>query len=132
MRIIVVDDEADFAETIAAQLRLAGHDAVTATDGRSGIELAKASGAEAVITDMLMPAMDGIEVIRALRQELAELWIVAVSGGSGAVPSSMALNFSQILGADRVLFKPFSATELLAALEATPERPEPGVSKGRG
>lgn len=121
MRIVVIDDDGRVAETVAAMLQPMGHDVEIATNARRGIELALTTSAECVITDILMPATDGVEVIRALRQRRPDLWIVAISGGSQLMSSSMSLDLARVMGADRVLYKPFNRSELLDAVDARHE-----------
>lgn len=117
MKIVVIDDEPDFLALIATRLAAAGHEVVTELRATKGIAEVLANGADVLVTDMLMPDFDGLEVIRTLRAKRPQLWIVAISGGGQLISSAMTLNFSQALGADRILYKPFGHRDLLAAIE---------------
>ncbi len=122
LRILAIDDQKDVLETIAKMLREAGHEVVATQDAKIGLEKIEADGFEVLITDVLMPGMDGVEVVKTLRRRFPDLWIVAISGGSKKTPANLSLKLTQAFGADRVLFKPFRKAELLAAI--TPEDAE--------
>ncbi|HVK10167.1 MAG TPA: response regulator, partial [Gemmataceae bacterium] len=81
-RVLVVDDNADAAETLAWLLRVAGHDVLTAYEGRSAVDLAPAFRPEVVLLDIGLPGIDGYEVAARLRRqpELREALLVAVTG----------------------------------------------------
>ena len=81
MRILVVDDDVDGADALAALLAQSGHDVKVAYEGTQALGLAAAFAAEAAILDLAMPGMDGFEVARALRHEFgADLRLIAFSG----------------------------------------------------
>jgi CheY-like chemotaxis protein len=68
---------------------------------------------------MIMPEVGGIDVIRQVRKDHPNLWIVAISGGGDMLSTTVTLTLSEAFGADRILYKPFVKSELLAALERT-------------
>ncbi len=117
MRILVIDDQKDVLETIGLMLRGAGHDAILANDAKSGFAQMKRGGFDVLVTDMLMPEADGIEVIKTLRRQHPELWIVAISGGGRQLSANVTLKLSQAFGADRILYKPIRKSDLLAAIQ---------------
>jgi DNA-binding response OmpR family regulator len=119
MRIMVIDDQPDVLETIGGMLRLAGHDVTLAAGGKSGLFGVERDGFEVLVTDMLMPEVDGVEVIKALRRSHPNLWIVAISGGGRQVPADMSLKLSQAFGADKMLYKPVKMADLLASIKKT-------------
>src|SRR3954447_18732611 len=81
-RVLVVDDHADSADTLAWLLRLWGHEAEARYDGGSALESARASPPDVLVLDVAMPGMDGLEVARSLRGQACSAGpvIVAVSG----------------------------------------------------
>ena len=115
-RILVIDDNDLMREMLREMLEEGGHDVVEAADGREGAELCRREPADVVITDILMPEADGLEVIRQLRGSFPDIKLVAISGGqtTGKVDY---LTFAQELGAARTFRKPFHPHELLAAIE---------------
>ena len=120
-RVLVVEDSAGLREIMSIGLRASGHDVAQAPDGRRALDLQREHPYEVVVTDLFMPEMDGIETIQTLRQEFPDIAIVAISG----VPTKTGADFLEVaekLGADRVLRKPFTIPELLAAVEAARRR----------
>ena len=106
--ILVIDDDPQMRQLITRILRGAGHTVREAEDGRGGIEAYSERPSALVISDIVMPDMDGIEVIRILRGEGAEIPIIAISGGS----DPLYLRAATALGATASLKKPFSPEQL--------------------
>lgn len=117
MRILAVDDQKDILATIGTMLQGSGHEVTLVQDADTALTQIEGGGFDVLITDILMPDKDGIEVIKALRRRHPNLWIVAMSGGGRKVAATISLKLSEAFGADRVLFKPFRRAELLAAIE---------------
>lgn len=67
-KILVVDDEADFVEMVKLRLQVNNYDVVTASNGKEALEKVKSEKPDAVILDILMPGMDGIDVLKKIRQ----------------------------------------------------------------
>jgi CheY-like chemotaxis protein len=109
-KILVIDDNPDLVKVIAAVLHHAGHVTVTAVNGREALRVIGDSQIDVVLTDLIMPEMDGIEVIMALRQRF-----IAMSGG-GRLSATDLLSVASRLGASQTLSKPVSSPELLAAI----------------
>jgi CheY-like chemotaxis protein len=114
-QILVIDDDPLVRISVRAVLEGAGHSVTDADNGRSGLVQFKASRFDAVITDIIMPDMEGIETIRAIRALDPKVPVLAMSGG-GRAGSADVLKSARALGADHVLHKPFEEDELLAAL----------------
>ncbi len=111
--ILVIDDEAQMRRLIARILNGAGHTVHQAGNGRDGIALFHRVHPVLVITDIVMPDMEGIEMIRELRQEAPTIPILAISGGGPAVYLRAATG----LGATATLAKPFGAAAFLSTVE---------------
>jgi len=96
-------------------LRHAGHSVVEACDGKVGLELFKQSGADLVITDMVMPEKEGFEVLAELRKKQPPVKMIAMSGGGRQKPTDN-LRMAGHMGA-KVLTKPFSSSALIAVVD---------------
>src|SRR5688500_10177369 len=115
--ILVADDNRANREALAALLELAGHDVIRAADGREALARAREAHPELVISDVLMPVMDGYELARNLRADAgtakaAVMFYTAYFGGQDA----QAL--AQAHGVSRVLVKPSDNDEILRQVDA--------------
>jgi len=108
--ILIIDDDKQMRRLLTRILQGAGHAVREAENGRGGIELFRQQRPALVISDIVMPDMEGIETIRALRTEGPVVPIIAISGGSDPI----YLRAATALGATASLEKPFAAAELLA------------------
>ena len=109
-RILVADDEAGVRAFLRKVLEDAGYEVIEAADGKQALRQASAGRADLVITDLVMPEVEGIEAIQALRRDVPGVRIVAISGAFGG----QFLKTAQMLGADAVLIKPVNGDLLLA------------------
>lgn len=114
-RILIVEDEVAVRAWLAQVLRNAGFEVLEARDGTEALRLHQAHPFELVITDIVMPDKEGLELIRELRQARPETKIIATSG-SEHPGTEVYLKIAKMLGAAEVLVKPFSEQELLAAV----------------
>ena len=123
-KIVVVEDEAPIREGIAATLRAAGYEPIEAADGEAGLAAARRPGVDLVLLDLLLPKMDGMDVLRNLRQTHSSLPIIVLTARGAEEDRVAGLK----AGADDYIVKPFSARELVArvgaVLRRSPERPE--------
>jgi DNA-binding response OmpR family regulator len=115
--ILIIDDDPAILRMMTRILRSAGHDPITAADGRDGLKVVAERGPDLVITDIIMPGMEGIETIIELRRVAPTIKILAMSGShnTGLVDF---LDAARKLGADSTLHKPFQKAELLEAVRA--------------
>jgi DNA-binding NtrC family response regulator len=111
--ILVIDDEEKMRDLLSRMLQRAGFSAVTAANGRDALERFRDGHIDAVVTDMVMPEMDGIEVIRAFLAERPGLPIIAVSGVHDWADY---LTLATTLGARAGLKKPVRSVDLVRAL----------------
>jgi CheY-like chemotaxis protein len=121
-KILVIDDEAEICEMTKLLLERAGHEVACANNGRVAIRLLAEQPFDLVITDMLMPERDGLEVMADLRRHHPAVRIIASSGG-GRVSSDSYLYIARKSGAHALLPKPFTHKELLASIDAAFEPP---------
>jgi CheY-like chemotaxis protein len=112
----MVDDNSELRDLLEDALTKMGYVVTSAADGAEAFKAIGAHRFDVVITDMLMPEKDGIEVIGELRRSQPNARIVAMSGG-GRGSRDHYLQTAKGLGAHAVLGKPFSMSELAAALQ---------------
>lgn len=113
--ILVVDDEAEVRQLIQDLLTREGHDLIFAENGRQALERARNRPLDLVITDLIMPEMEGLETIRGLRREHKNLKIIAISGGGRTDPNDY-LRTARVFGACKTLQKPFMVAEFLGTV----------------
>jgi CheY-like chemotaxis protein len=113
--ILLVDDDEQLRTMISAVLRRAGYEVQAACDGSEAITLYRRNPADLIITDLIMPEKEGLEMIRELRKEYPQARIIAMSGG-GRKGAVNCLDVARAFGAQRVLDKPFSHQEILDAV----------------
>lgn len=116
--ILIIDDEPGILRILRRILEDAGHTVTEAPDGRVALRQFEGKPADLVITDIFMPAMDGIELLVNLRRSFPDARVLAMSGG-GLLSRDQALGDASLLGADEILQKPFSKEEVLAAVDRT-------------
>lgn len=113
--VLVVDDEPLIRDELRKLLEGIGLSVSIAANGREAVKLLDRAPLELVVTDILLPDLDGIEIIREIRSREAQSKIIAISGG-GAGDYTNYLRWAQMLGADRVFEKPINAVDLLHAV----------------
>ena len=111
-KILIIDDDQMVSATIELLLLKAGHTVTLAGNGNLGVASFKASPADLIITDMIMPEKEGIETIQEIRALSPKVPIIAISGG-GRTKNYDFLRMANKLGANEVLKKPFANDELL-------------------
>jgi len=121
-RVLIVDDEPDVRDSVGKLLSKAGYDVRVVGTAAAGLESFQKEGADLVITDVIMPEQNGVDLIRALRVVGGAAPIIAISGGGnfgptgyapGSITTTAFLAAAQKVGADAVLTKPFESKELL-------------------
>jgi DNA-binding response OmpR family regulator len=116
-RILLIDDEDSVRVPLAAVLRRAGFEVVTAADGKEGIAVFRHSPVDLVITDLIMPKQDGFETIKTIRRLQPGAKIIAISGGDRAITAKYLQTVAQRREADRILTKPFTGQEFVTAVK---------------
>jgi CheY-like chemotaxis protein len=129
--VLVIDDDELVRQSLRRMLEKGGHQVGLAANGRRGLDLFEGGGFDLVVTDILMPEMEGLETVRALRRLSSDVPIVVItgdpSGGNwgGAGPPPDYLHMSELLGASRTLRKPFTGPQLLEVVSACLAIPGP-------
>jgi CheY-like chemotaxis protein len=120
-RILVIDDDPEIRKTIKTVLERKGHGVVLAAAGNRSIAITEVFAFDAVIVDIFMPEMSGLETIKVLRRCAPDVKVIAVSGYAFRDASGPAPDFFRMavdLGASCCLHKPLRPRELIAAIEA--------------
>jgi DNA-binding response OmpR family regulator len=120
--VLVVDDEPTISEVVARYLERAGYDAATAGDGLEALRLAAERRPDLVVLDVMLPLLDGIEVLRRLHADGGERMPVILLTAKGEQDDKLAGLRS---GADDYIVKPFSPSELVARVDAVLRRVHP-------
>lgn len=119
--ILVVDDDELVNTTVRLQLEAAGHTVNAARHGGEGLKALDRNTFDLVISDILMPEVEGFEFIRAIRGRGLSIPIIAITGGTfwaGTKRDLDLLDISVKLGATTMVRKPFTGRQLLAAVES--------------
>ena len=124
--ILIIDDERDVRIVLKEVLQREGYDVTLAVNGREGLQKLESGGADLVITDVIMPGIDGVAIVGEIREMHPEMPIIVISGGGnvapmnyepGAISTSAYLASAKTAGADRTLTKPFERKELVFAVK---------------
>lgn len=114
--ILVIDDDKLMRLALAKILISAGYNVVQAADGEEGLRLYRTQDFDLVITDLIMPDKEGIQIIRELRKENTQVRIIAMSAG-GRGGATDYLKWARLMGAKQCLSKPIRREDLLAAVQ---------------
>jgi CheY-like chemotaxis protein len=113
--ILIIDDEPEILSLFAEALSEAGHTVHAASNGVEGLAMAEAVSPQAVLVDVFMPEMDGIETILNLRKAYPQTKVIAISGG-GMSHNFKFLETSPEMGADMMLRKPILPDQLVVCV----------------
>jgi two-component system, OmpR family, alkaline phosphatase synthesis response regulator PhoP len=116
-RILVIDDEPSIVNLITAYLRPEGYEIHTAMDGPSGLKAARAFKPDLVILDIMLPGIDGLELLSRLRRE-SQVYVILLTAKTEETDKIVGLS----VGADDYVTKPFSPRELTARIKAALRR----------
>jgi two-component system response regulator (stage 0 sporulation protein F) len=114
--ILIIDDEVSIRTFLRQILEEDDHQILEAADGHKGLTLYRNTPADVVITDLLMPERDGLEVTLALTREFLDARVIAITGATG---DQNYPNVALLFGARRVIQKPFTPDEIRRAVRYT-------------
>ena len=117
-RILLVDDEPPILDLVRGYLEREGYGVSTATDGPAGLELARSELPDVIVLDVMLPGLDGFEVLRQIRG-FSDAYVLMLTARGDEVDRIVGLS----VGADDYLVKPFSPRELVARVKALLRRP---------
>ena len=138
LSIVIADDLQEIQQLVSHWLGADGHAVTCASGGKEVGRLLKERPFDLVITDMLMPEGDGVEVLTTLKKAQPQARVLAISGGGTYLRAHDVLNVARGFGANGVLMKPFNRLQLLAAVKqvmnadgaAAAKTPEPVLPAG--
>ena len=114
--ILVIDDDEDIHFILKEFFTHEGHQVDSAGDGKAGLRLAELNRYDLVITDVIMPEMDGLEVITAIKRKFPNIRIIAMTGGTAKIDKDLLLSTANLMRADKVVAKPLDLKVLKAAV----------------
>lgn len=125
-RILIVEDEEKLARFVELELSYEGYDIQKAADGRAGLELAETGNFDLILLDVMLPGLNGLEVLRRLRRS-SSVPVILLTARDAVMDKVTGLDS----GADDYVTKPFAIEELLARIRVTlrKNRPEQGASR---
>jgi two-component system alkaline phosphatase synthesis response regulator PhoP len=116
-KILVIDDEQSILNLITAYLKPEGYEVYTAADGTSGLHAARTYKPDLIILDIMLPGMDGVELLTRLRRE-SDVYVIMLTAKTEETDKIVGLS----VGADDYVTKPFSPRELVARIKAALRR----------
>jgi two-component system alkaline phosphatase synthesis response regulator PhoP len=116
-KILVIDDEQDILDLVMAYLKPEGYDVRTASEGLAGLELARRFEPDLIVLDIMLPGIDGMELLARLRRE-SEVYVIMLTAKTEETDKIVGLS----VGADDYVTKPFSPRELVARIKAALRR----------
>jgi two-component system response regulator CpxR len=126
MRLLMVEDDVELCSLLSEFLRREGYTIETVNEGNAGLARASQAGYDLVILDVMLPGMDGFEILRRLRQS-SRVPVLMLTARGEDVDRIVGLE----LGADDYLAKPFNPRELAARIKAILRRSDPKPNRGR-
>ena len=124
-KILVVDDEPSITNLVRAYLKPEGYEVFIASDGNAGLKAARAFKPDLIVLDVMLPGMDGIELLSRLRRE-SDVYVIMLTAKTEETDKIVGLS----VGADDYVTKPFSPRELVARVKAAMRRIEAGSGSG--
>ena len=116
-KILLIDDEPSIIKLVTAYLKPEGYEVLTASDGISGLKAARAFKPDLILLDLMLPGMDGIELLSTLRRE-SNTYVIMLTAKTEETDKIVGLS----IGADDYVTKPFSPRELVARIKAALRR----------
>src|SRR5574342_1168232 len=126
-KILVIDDEPSITNLVTAYLKPEGYEVYTAADGNAGLKAARTFKPYLIILDVMLPGMDGIELLARLRRE-SDVYVIMLTARTEETDKIVGL----AVGADDYVTKPFSPRELTARVKAALRRIQTGAGSGLG
>ena len=115
--ILLVDDEELLRAGVQEMLEMSGYTVITATNGHEAMACLKQNAIDLVITDLVMPKMDGVDFVEQLRQIWPDVPVIVVSGSTRNIMQRYGIESIQVPGADASLSKPFKGVDLMSQIK---------------
>ena len=116
-KITIVDDEEVVLKMLSTMIQREGFYVETAVNGKDALKIIKKNKPDLVVTDLMMPEKEGIELIKDLKALYKDIKIIAISGGNKHFDPSIQLKSAQYLGADASFSKPLDRQEFISAIK---------------
>ena len=126
-RILVIEDNRNLATGLRNNLEIEGYEVEIASDGTSGLTLARTTHPDLIVLDLMLPGMDGYRVLRTLRDDGVDIPVLILSARGEETDKVLGFH----LGADDYVAKPFGLLELLARVDALLRRAATGRVKNK-
>lgn len=126
-KILIIDDEPSILNLVTAYLRPEGYEVYTANDGPAGLQAARAYKPDLLVLDIMLPGMDGLELLTRLRRE-SDVYVILLTAKTEEIDKIVGLS----VGADDYVSKPFSPRELVARIKAALRRLQSGSGPQEG
>jgi two-component system alkaline phosphatase synthesis response regulator PhoP len=124
-KILIIDDEPSIVNLVTAYLKPEGFEVFTAQDGNAGLKAARAFKPDVIVLDLMLPGLDGLEVLTRLRRE-SQVYVILLTAKTEETDRVIGLS----MGADDYVTKPFSPRELVARIKAALRRLQAGSDVG--
>lgn len=115
--VFVIEDDEFFSAMLVAMLQQEGHKVTETNDGIKALDLLRRIKPDLIITDILMPNMDGVELIMELSKKSSAIPLIAISGGRRSITAEFNLGSAKLLGVKSTLVKPFTLMDLRKAIQ---------------
>jgi two-component system alkaline phosphatase synthesis response regulator PhoP len=125
VKILIIDDEPSIVHLVSAYLEPEGYEVYTAIDGISGLKAARAYKPDLIVLDLMLPGIDGIELLTRLRRE-SDVYVILLTARTEETDKIVGLS----VGADDYVTKPFSPRELVARIKSALRRLQAGNGGG--
>ena len=122
-KILIIDDEPSILNLVSAYLKPEGYEVLTAADGNAGLKAARAFKPDLILLDVMLPGLDGIELLSRLRRE-SDVYVIMLTARTDETDKVIGLS----VGADDYVTKPFSPRELTARVKAALRRIKTGTT----
>lgn len=119
VRALVVDDILMVRESLSIALESAGFSVAVASNGREALERLAEEPFDVLVTDMWMPEVDGLKLLKEIRGRFPGMRVFGVTGGGPRLTIEAMTSLAEIWGAEKVFLKPFDEDELVAAIRGT-------------
>lgn len=125
LSILVADDEPEIRDLIMRWLEREGYNVTSAKNGVEAAALSQAKAFDLIVTDVIMPERDGVQLITEIKKNRPGARVLAMSGGGRVLDGTDCLRMAQGLGAQVAIMKPFNREAFLAAVSQTLATPPP-------
>ena len=119
--VVVIDDQEPIRRIVRRALEQAGHQVLDAEDGELGLQLLEHHPVDVVVSDIFMPGMDGIQMLRQIRKQFPAVKVIVMSGGDSSGMLDLRRD-AELLGAVKSLSKPFTTHEIVTIVNSVLER----------